>query len=154
VKLSHILKSEHVFLDIPGDSREQVLTHISRGLEDLGALKRADEVVGLLLDRERLGATLVGEEAALPHCKVPGLKSVVAAFARSRQPVAFGEDGHGEKVRLFFFVLSPRDQPAAHLQVLAAIARLLRNPQAREAFLKAESVEELAASLRSLEGAA
>ena len=152
MKLSQLLKSDRVFLDIPARTREQVLSFVSEALAETSALKKAEEVVGLLLDRERLGATLVGEQAALPHCKVPGLKEVVTAFARTAEPVNFSNDGEGESVRLFFFVLSPRDQPAAHLQVLASIARLLRSAEARQAFLDAGSPEDLADSLRRLEG--
>lgn len=140
-------------LDLNAADRDEVLRQVSQRLEEVGALRDAEEVVGLLLDRERLGATVVGDQAAIPHCKVPGLKGVVAAFARTLEPVKFG-NGDAGMVRLFFFVLSPRDQPAAHLQVLASIARLLRNRRALEAFLTAPSESELRTALKAVEGVA
>ncbi len=129
MRLDILLKPERVFLDIPAHTREEVLVYVAEQLERSGAVRRSLDLVDLLLDRERLGATFVGEETAIPHCKVPGLREIVAAFARTSAPVPFGE--HGEPARLFFFVLSPQEQPAAHLQVLANIARLLRSPEAR-----------------------
>jgi nitrogen PTS system EIIA component len=151
VKLSILLKPEHLFLDIPVNTREEVLTWVAEHLEREGAVKRAQDLVDLLLDRERLGATVVGDEVAIPHCKVPGLRSIVAAFARTRQPVPFGPGQ--ESARLFFFVLSPREQPAAHLQVLANIARLLRNSVVRRAFQEAESPDALTGALMRFESA-
>jgi len=150
VKLSHLFKPEHIFLDIPARTREEVLVYVAEHLERLGAVRHAQDLVDLLLDRERLGATVVGDETAIPHCKVPGLKSIVAAFARLEEAIPFGA-ADGERARLFFFVLSPREQPAAHLQVLANIARLLRNPQARRAFTEAETGDELLGGLGRFE---
>lgn len=152
MKLSLLLRSEHVFLDIPARTREEVLVYVAEHLERTGTVKRAQDLVDLLLDRERLGATVVGDETAIPHCKLPGLKNIVAAFARSTETLPFGP-GAGDRARLFFFVLSPREQPAAHLQVLANIARLLRNPQARKCCLEARSAEELLAALARFEAA-
>ncbi len=153
MKLSLLLRSEHVFLDIPARTREEVLVYVAEHLERSGTVKRAQDLVDLLLDRERLGATVVGDETAIPHCKLPGLKNIVAAFARTVEALPFGT-GDGARARLFFFVLSPREQPAAHLQVLANIARLLRNPQARKACAEARSAEELLPALTRFEAAA
>ena len=150
MKLSNLFKPEHIYLDIPARSREEVLVYVAQHLEEAGAVRHAQDLVDLLLDRERLGATVVGDETAIPHCKVPGLKSIVAAFARAPEAIPFGA-GDGDRARLFFFVLSPREQPAAHLQVLANIARLLRNPQARRSFLEARRGDELVASMTKFE---
>lgn len=151
VRLSSLLKEENILLDLAVSDREGVLAAVSDHLERQNVLRNAEEVLELLLDRERLGATVVGDQAAIPHCKVPGLRSVVAAFARTQEAVRFG-NGEAGSVRLFFFVFSPRDQPAAHLQVLASIARLLRNRRALEAFLTAPTATQLRQALVAVEG--
>ena len=148
-KVSQLLTPDHVFLDIPAHTREEVLVFVAEHLEQAGAVRQAQDLVDLLLDRERLGATVVGDETAIPHCKVPGLKEVVVAFARLREPIPFGLGEEG--ARLIFFVFSPSEQPAAHLQVLADIARLLRNPQAHSSFAEARNGEELTTMLAALE---
>ncbi|NCO69107.1 MAG: PTS sugar transporter subunit IIA [Acidobacteria bacterium] len=148
VKLSLLLKPELVFLAVPAHTREEVLVFVADRLAQAGVVRYASDLVDLLLDRERLGATVVGDEIAIPHCKVPGLKSIVVAFARLSEAIPFGPDQ--ELARLFFFVLSPHEQPAAHLQVLANISRVLRNPLAQAAFQRAATVEELDQALQRL----
>jgi len=54
VLLSHLLKPEHVFLDIPARTREEVLVYVAEHLEQAGAVRRSQDLVDLLLDRERL----------------------------------------------------------------------------------------------------
>lgn len=151
MKLSFLLKPEHVFLDIPAHTREEVLVHVTEQLAQLGSVRNSQDLVDLLLDRERLGATVVGEEVAIPHCKVPGLRSIVVAFCRLPEAIPFGPAQ--ESARLFFFVFSPREQPAAHLQVLATIARLLRNPQAKKVFQASREAGDLVAALGRIESA-
>ena len=150
MELANLLKPENVFLDIPARTREEVLVYVAQRLEQAGTVRRSQDLVDLLLDRERLGATLVGEETAIPHCKVPGLGGVIAAFARSPEPVPFGLDQG--LARLFFFILSPEEQPAAHLRVLANIARLLGDPQVRGAFEGATDAAALTSALSDAEG--
>jgi len=149
VRLDLLLRPENIFLDIPAHTREEVLVYVADQLERSGAVRRSLDLVDLLLDRERLGATVVGDQTAIPHCKVPGLRGIVAAFARVPAAIPFGEDG--ESVRLFFFVLSPQEQPAAHLQVLAGIARLLRNPELRRLFEVSRDAGSLADALVTAE---
>lgn len=150
MRISALLKADHVFLDVPAASRENLLEEVAGRLAADGTVRHPESVAELLLERERLGSTVVEEGIAIPHCKVPGLKSIVVAVARTVAPIPFGD----RAAQLFFFVLSPREQPAAHLQVLAGIARLLRNPQAREACLTATSGEHLVAQLGRLDSGA
>jgi nitrogen PTS system EIIA component len=149
VRLDLLLRPEHIFLDIPAHTREEVLVYVADQLERSGAVKRSLDLVDLLLDRERLGATVVGDETAIPHCKVPGLRGILTVFARVPVAIPFGENQ--EPVRLFFFVFSPQEQPAAHLQVLAGIARLLRNPELRRLFEESRDAESLTDALVTAE---
>ncbi len=149
MEISQLLPPEHVFLDIPARTREEVLVFVAHRLEQAGAVRRAQDLVDLLLDRERLGATVVGEQTAIPHCRVPGLERVVAAFARAPEPVPFDLDEG--LARLFFFILSPAEQPAAHLEVLANIAHLLGDPALRRTFEGATDAASLSAALARAE---
>lgn len=142
MRLDHLLAPEHVLLDIPARTREEVLYYVAQALERSGLVTSAEDLVDHLLERERLGATVVGQEAAIPHCKIPSLRQVVVAFARTQDLVPFDPTGK-ERVRFFFFVLSPPDEPAAHLQVLAEIARILRDKETQGEFAKVMSPQEL-----------
>ena len=77
--------------------------------------------------RAQLGAT-VGHGVILPHARLPGLRRVVAFFARPLKPII--QEG-GEPITMLFALLAPEDADAAHLKTLARIAGLLRNDETR-----------------------
>ncbi len=102
-----------------------------------------ERIVTALKERERLGSTGVGDGFAIPHCKLQGINEIVVAVARFDQGIDFHAPD-GRPVRLMFVVLSPPDQPAAHLQVLSQIARVLKRKDVRRRLMEAEDAVALA----------
>jgi nitrogen PTS system EIIA component len=141
-----------VYFRIPGSTREEVLEEISARLASDGAIGEPGELATRLIDRERLGCTGLGGGVAIPHCKLHGLSSVVTAVASTSTPVDFGA-ADGLPIDLVFVVASPADAPAAHLQTLARISRLLHTPGLVAALRAAESRDDMLATLRSAETA-
>lgn len=82
----------------------------------------------ILLQREKLGSTGVGNGVAIPHGKLPKLGKVFGLFARLERPVDF-EALDGQPVDLCFLLLAPEAAGADHLKALARVARLLRDPE-------------------------
>jgi PTS system nitrogen regulatory IIA component len=76
----------------------------------------------------------VGESVAIPHAKIPGLSSLVAAFGRSKKGVPF-DAIDGQPVRLVFVLLVPENSAGTHLKALARIARLLKSAGFRDRLL-------------------
>jgi len=150
VRLSLLLKPEHVFLDLPAPDRETLLRQVADRLQKAGAVRDAGDLFDLLLERELQDATVVGDDAAIPHCRVAGLKGIVVAFARSATSIPFDPRGH-RTARLYFFVLAPREQPASHLQVLSNIAKLLRSSGARHTLEGVRTPDDLVAALAGWE---
>lgn len=99
-----------------------------------------DLVVKSLLERERLGSTGVGEGVAIPHAKIPGLTSLVAAFGRAPNGVAFDAIDQ-QPVRLICVLLVPENSAGAHLKALARISRLLKHGAFRDSLLEADGQE-------------
>lgn len=85
-------------------------------------------VFDVLWERERLGTTGIGQSIAIPHGRVPGLERVFGFFARLKEPVNF-EAIDDKPVDLVFLLLSPEGAGADHLQALASVSRLLRDPK-------------------------
>ena len=100
------------------------------------------------MERERLGSTGLGEGVAVPHCKIDGLDKVRGIFARLETPVDF-DALDANPVDLVFLLLAPANATAAHLKALARVARLLRDPENREALRAADSVEAVFAIITS-----
>lgn len=105
-----------------------------------------EDIVAALLDRERLGSTSVGGGFAIPHCKIDGLDKLDMSLMRFAAPVEFGAADESP-VRFFFVVLSPPDQPAAHLQILSQIARILKREDLRSDLLEAADPDAVMAAL-------
>src|SRR5215470_15071172 len=83
------------------------------------------EILEILLQREKLGSTGVGNGVAIPHGKLPKLNKLFGLFARLERPVDF-ESLDGQPVSLIFLLLAPEAAGADHLKALARVARLLR----------------------------
>lgn len=102
----------------------------------------ADELYQKLAERERLGSTAVGGGVAIPHCKLKGLERPVVAIGRVEPGLEFGAPD-GRPVRAFFVVVSPLDTPAAHLQVLSAVSRWIKEPARLARLLELETPERI-----------
>jgi len=85
-------------------------------------------ILDVLIQREKLGSTAVGNGVAIPHGKLPQLKRLFGLFARLERPIDFGALD-GQPVDLCFLLLAPEWAGADHLKALARIARLLRDPE-------------------------
>ena len=136
-----------IFHRVPGASRETVLEEMAVRMAERGLVPDARELWERLIDRERLGCTGLGGGVAIPHCKLRNLPGIVTAVASTAMPVDFGASDH-VPIDLIFLVASPADAPAAHLQALARISRVLRTPGVAEALRAAGSAEQMADVLR------
>ncbi len=136
-----------IFHHLPGATRETVLEEMAVRLAERGLVPDARELWEKLLDRERLGCTGLGGGVAIPHCKLRDLAGIVAAVASTAVPVDFGA-ADKIPIDLIFLVASPADAPAAHLQTLARISRVLRTPGVVGALRGAGSAEQMADVLR------
>jgi nitrogen PTS system EIIA component len=108
------------------------VTNKKQALQELAskaaALTEQNEraIVEILMQREKLGSTGVGNGIAIPHGKLPKLGKLFGLFARLDRPIDF-EALDGQQVDLIFLLLAPESAGADHLKALARVARLLRD---------------------------
>ncbi|MCX8506801.1 MAG: PTS sugar transporter subunit IIA [Alphaproteobacteria bacterium] len=131
--IDQILTTEKILLGVKATSKSQLLRDLSHYLvpiiaRDTGATESASErnIFEILIERERLGTTGVGNGIAIPHGKMPKLKQLVGIFARLEQPIDF-EAIDDQPVDLIFLLMAPEGAGADHLKALAHISRILRN---------------------------
>jgi PTS system nitrogen regulatory IIA component len=86
------------------------------------------DILEILLQREKLGSTGVGNGVAIPHGKLPKLGKLFGLFARLDRAIDF-EALDNQPVDLVFLLLAPEGAGADHLKALARVARLLRDPE-------------------------
>ncbi len=145
MKIHKLITPDNVYLDLDADDVEAALSAVSEVFSPTLGLE-SEEVLRALLEREGLGSTSIGNGFAIPHCKTEGLRQIAIALARFSQPVPFGGNDH-DPVAFAFVVLSPPDQPAAHLQVLSQIARVLKRHDLRDQLLSASTSDEIATAI-------
>jgi PTS system nitrogen regulatory IIA component len=109
------------------NGKKQALQELAvRAAELTGQSERA--ILEILLQREKLGSTGVGNGIAIPHGKLPKLGRLFGMFARLERPIDF-EALDSQPVDLIFLILAPEAAGADHLKALARVARLLRDPE-------------------------
>jgi PTS system nitrogen regulatory IIA component len=86
------------------------------------------DIIRVLLARERVGSTALGEGLAVPHAKLRSLDHLIACFGRSRRGVEFGAADR-KPTRFFFALVAPESSAGDYLKALARISRLFRNPE-------------------------
>ncbi len=100
------------------------------------------KVLEVLLERERISTTAIGEGVAIPHGKLRGVDRVVGIFARSLKGVDFASLDGGP-THLFFVLIAPENAAADHLKALARISRLLKDPTFRSRLIEGKTRQEI-----------
>ena len=108
------------------NGKKQALQELAAKAAELSGLSERT-IFEILMQREKLGSTGVGNGIAIPHGKLPKLNKLFGVFARLERPIDF-EALDGQAVDLVFLLLAPEGAGADHLKALARVARLLRDP--------------------------
>jgi PTS system fructose-specific IIA component/PTS system nitrogen regulatory IIA component len=117
---------------------------MTRALLEAGKIS-ADEhesIVKAVLKREELGSTGIGRGIAVPHTKHPSVQRLVGTVAVSTEGVDFNSLD-GEKVHVFFMLISPPDRPGDHLRALENVSRQLRDDTFCRFLKQARSAEDV-----------
>jgi len=128
MKFSDFVAPEAIRSHVQASSKEGVIREMAQALVDAGKIAPGDleGIVKAILKREELGSTGIGRGVAVPHTKHPSVDKLVGMVAVSSEGVDF-EALDGEKVHLFFLLISPPDRPGDHLRALENISRQLRD---------------------------
>ena len=125
MELSELLAPGNVIPTLKASSKKQVLQELAaRAARETGLNER--QIFEVLLERERLGTTGIGNGIAIPHGRMAGLERLYGFFARVAAPVDF-DSVDGEPVDLVFLLLAPEGAGADHLKALARVSRMLRD---------------------------
>lgn len=123
--ITSLISPEGVVPSLKATSKKQALQELAKYAATLtGVQERA--VFDVLLERERLGSTGVGNGIGIPHGKLPQLTRLYGVFARLDRPIEF-EAIDEQPVDLLFLLLAPESAGADHLKALARVSRLLRD---------------------------
>ena len=132
-----------VLLELQSEDMEDVLKELVGFLKKRNRITKEKDLYEKLIQRERLGSTAIGDGVAIPHCKIKGVKDPIIALAVSKKGVNF-YSVDGKPSFVFFLVVSSPDNPSLNLQILAAIAHLVRKANSLlKKILEAKSIAEI-----------
>jgi PTS system fructose-specific IIA component/PTS system nitrogen regulatory IIA component len=128
MKFADFIVPEAIRAELAAGDKEGVIREMVQALLDAGQIgeDEFESIIKAILKREELGSTGIGRGVAVPHTKHPSVDRLVGNVAVSREGVDF-ESLDGEKVNLFFLLISPPDRPGDHLRALENISRQLRD---------------------------
>ena len=142
MKLVDILPESLVIPALHGRTKEEVVRELAGHLAAVHTEIDAHRLVEVLWERERLGSTAIGDGIAIPHGKLPGVKTVLGAFGRHLEGVDF-QSLDGNPSKLFFLLVAPEDSVGLHLKALARVSRLLKDAEFRARLLRAGDQAEI-----------
>jgi len=142
MKISQLLSPDRILVGSHVSSKKRLLEQLSDLLVIGSDGLEVDQVFNALLTRERLGGTGLGHGVALPHGRLPGLGHTVAAFVLSDQGVDFDAPDQ-KKVDLVFALAVPEQAADEHLDLLAGLAGMCRDPAQRELLRGAHSAADV-----------
>jgi len=141
MKILDVLKKESILADLNSRDKKGVIEELVAPVLGISNANR-DDLVRVLMDRERLGSTGIGGGIGIPHGKLKGLESLILTFGLSRKGVDF-ESMDGRPTHIFFLLITPENTTGLHLKLLARISKLLKNDLFKEKLLKAADREEI-----------
>jgi PTS system nitrogen regulatory IIA component len=101
-----------------------------------------EQLAKVLLERERLASTAIGEGVAIPHGKLDAVGKLVACVGRAPEGVDF-DSMDGRPTHLFFVLVAPENSTGVHLKALARISRLFKDPEFRTRLMQAKDAQEI-----------
>ena len=128
MKFSDFVNVASIKADLAADEKPLVIRELVEALAASGAIAEAEVqgIVAAIMKREELGSTGIGRGVAVPHTKHASVERLVGTVGVSVEGVDFNSLD-GDKVHLFFLLVSPPDRPGDHLRALENISRQLRD---------------------------
>ena len=142
MKITDLLPPNCIIPDLAATDKRAALEELAATLVPGNEGLELDTVVEVLLERESLGSTGIGDNIAIPHGKLATLSGLKLAFGRSLKGVDF-HSMDGKPAHLFFLLLAPINSAGLHLKALAKISRMLMNPSFRESLMQASQQQEI-----------
>ena len=132
------LTEQCIVLELESTDKEGLLGEMAGAAQKKNPKLNVETIQRVLLEREQLGSTGVGNGVAIPHGKLQGLEQCMVCFGRSTKGIGF-EAKDNKPVHLVVMILSPMDMAEEYLQTLARVSKLMNSESKRNNFLHAGS---------------
>ncbi len=142
MRLQEIIEEDNIIPELKASNKTGVLERLAESISSQEPSIDKKELVKVLVERELLGTTGIGDGVAIPHGKLSGVTQPIVSFGRSKEGLDF-DSMDGQPAYLFFLLVAPENSSGAHLQVLAKIAKILKSGDFRKKLMEATTREEI-----------
>ena len=142
MKIVDFIREDLIVPDLQSKAKLDLLAELADHLAKHNDGVSRDALLKVLVDRERLASTAIGEGVAIPHGKLDAVGKLVACVGRAREGIDF-DSMDGRPTHLFFVLVAPENSTGVHLKALARISRLFKDPEFRTRLLAADTAHEM-----------
>lgn len=142
MKILDILDKRLIVPQLISTTKVGILREMVRVLAQNETQVDEESMLEILLERESLGSTGIGDGVAIPHGKSKDVKKLIASFGRSLPGMDF-QSMDGKPTHLFFLLVAPENSAGVHLKALARISRLMKELGFRKRLMEAQSADEI-----------
>ncbi len=142
MNIGELTEKNYIIKDLKSKTKKEVLAELSGVFSEGDVPVNGEAMVEVLLEREKLGSTGIGEGVAIPHGKLQGLENLIVSLGISKSGIDF-ESLDGNPVHIFFLLMAPENSAGQHLKALAKISRMLKDEDFKKALMKADSTDEM-----------
>ncbi len=142
MKILDILDKRLIIPQLTSTTKEGVLQEMVHVLAQNETQVDEKRMLEILLERESLGSTGIGDGVAIPHGKSKDVKKLMAAFGRSVPGMDF-QSMDGRPTHLFFLLVAPENSAGVHLKALARISRLMKEVAFRKRLMEAKTADDI-----------
>src|ERR1041385_4832946 len=145
MKISDFLCPDAVTADLKAKNKAEVIDELVTLLVNSGAIEKKNKakIIEVLMAREALGSTAIGQGIAIPHGKSDSVSKLVSGLGVSKKGIDF-DSLDGEPAHIFFILIAPQDSAGPHLKALARVSRLLKDKYFRESLKAAKDSRDIA----------
>ena len=142
MKIMDFLSPDVIAVDLKATDKKSAIVELVEMLKSTKKVKKTDEIIEVVLEREKLGSTGIGQGVAIPHGKTDVLQEQAGALGISRKGIEFNSLD-GEPVHIIFLLVGPVEVAGQHLKALSRISRLFKDKFLRQAIRDAKTKEEI-----------
>ena len=142
MKLTEILKLEKIIIDFKGTTKDEIINEMIDMFKGDERVSDVETIRSVVLEREKIMSTGVGNGFAIPHGKTNMVKEMVAGFGLLKNPIDF-EALDGEPVNLIFMLIGQEDSVGQHIKMLSRISRIMNQKLIRNKLSNASSTNEI-----------
>lgn len=142
MRITELLDRDFIVPALTAKTKKEVLRELVDCITRKESGVESDDLLRVLLEREELGSTGIGDGIAIPHGKAKSIKRLIVSFGRSLEGVDF-QSMDGKLTHIIFLLIAPQDSAGVHLKALARISRLLKDSAFRKHIMEANSLQEI-----------